>query len=187
MTVFIKNMVCVRCKMAVQTVLESLNIDYVLIQLGKAHLKTNLTGEEQKKLNHALKHYHLELMEDTKKILTEQIKILIIELLQRGPGENHEKLSVYLSKNLHYDYTYLANTFSETEGRTIERFYIENRVERVKELLVYETLNITEIAYKMNFSSVAHLCLQFKKVTGNTPSMFKKLCESESFVWRTCE
>lgn len=179
-------MVCVRCKMAVKSVLENLHIQYQSVELGRVQLNDVLTTEQQKNVNTALQFYELELMDNTRKILVERIKTAILELLHNGPGDTR-KLSVYLSESLHYDYTYLANIFSETEGRTIERFYIENRVERVKELLVYESLTVTEIAYKMNYSSVAHLCLQFKKVAGKTPSMFKKLCESDNFVWRKCE
>ena len=126
-------------------------------------------------------------MEDRRKIITEQIKVLILQLFQAPDINLQQKFSDYLSKSLFYDYTYLANIFSETEGSTIERFYIVSRVERVKELIVYEKMNITEIAYELNYSSVSHLCQQFKKVTGQTPSEFKKLCESEDFVWRNCE
>jgi AraC-like DNA-binding protein len=94
------------------------------------------------------------------------------------------KLSAYLSKKLNYEYTYLSNMFSELEGSTIERFYIVNRIERVKELIVYDDLSLSEIAYQLKFSSVSHLCQQFKKVTGETPSDYKKLCESNDYVWR---
>lgn len=112
---------------------------------------------------------------------------MIIETFNDSQNEMLLKLSEYLSKSLNYDYTYLSNIFSEMEGSTIERFYIVTRIERVKELIVYEGLTISEIANQLNYSSVSHLCLQFKKVSGQTPSMFKKRCESEDFVWRTCE
>ena len=186
MNIYIKNMVCVRCKMAVQAVLESLNIDYLRIELGRVSLATDLTLAEQEVLNSSLKKYELELMEDKRKILVERIKTLIIELFH-SPEEIHLKFSAHLSRTLQYDYTYLSNVFSELEGSTIEKFYITQRIERVKELLVYEGLNATEISHYLNFSSVSHLCLQFKKVTGHTPSSFKKLCASEDFVWRKCE
>lgn len=180
-------MVCVRCKMAVQSVLERLHIDYLTIELGRVKLAGDITREQQNELNNALLYYQLELMEDRKKILVEQIKVLIIDMFHSSYVDVQVKFSEYLSKSLYYDYTYLANSFSEMEGYTIERFYIVNRIERVKELMVYEALSLTEITYKLNFSSVSHLCLQFKKVTGLTPSMFKKLCESHDYVWRTCE
>ena len=187
MTVYIKDMVCVRCKMAVQSVLEALQIGYESIELGTVKLQSSITREQQRALNEALKHYRLELMDDKRKILVERIKVLIIDMF-RSPGSSLQlRFSEYLSKKLFYDYTYLANIFSELEGYTIERFYITTRIERAKELIVYESLNVTEIAYHLNYSSVAHLCLQFKKVTGQTPSGFKKLCESGLLVWRTCE
>ena len=187
MILYIKNMVCLRCKMAVQSVLEEYNIPYHKIELGKAVLCGVLTPDERNSVNTGLSRYKLELMEDKKKILVERIKVLIIELAQSSHDEKRLKLSEYLSKNLDYDYTYLSNTFSELERSTIERFYIVTRVEKVKELIIYEDLNITEIAYRLHYSSVSHLCLQFRKVTGHTPSMFRKLCESEDFVWRTGE
>lgn len=187
MNIYIKNMVCVRCKMAVQSVLAELHIDYLKIELGKVELAQDITMEQQKKLNNGLQHYQLEILEDRKKILVERVKVLIIDMFHSSNGDIQVKFSEYLSKNLFYDYTYLANTFSEMEGHTIERFYIVTRIERVKELIVYEALSLTEIAYQLNYSSVSHLCLQFKKVTGQTPSTFKKLCESQDFVWKICE
>ena len=180
-------MVCVRCKMAVQSVLEGLEIVYLTVELGRVKIAGELNSEQQKRLNAALKHYELELMDNKKKILVERIKALIIEMFHSPSDEIRLKFSEYLSKSLHYEYTYMANTFSEMEGSTIEKFYILSRIERVKELLVYESLSIKEIAYQLNYSSVSHLCMQFKKVTGHTPSVFKELCESEELVWRTCK
>lgn len=187
MIIYIKNMVCVRCKMAVQSVLEELNIEYLAIYLGKVKLAAALTPEQKNHLPAALKRYELELMENKKSIIAERVKTVIIELLNAPDTETQLKFSEYLSNQLAYDYTYLANTFSETEGSTIEKFYILCRIERVKELMVYEALTLKEIAYRLNFSSVSHLCLQFKKVTGQTPAMFRKLCATEDYVWRTCE
>ena len=177
-------MVCVRCKMAVRTVLENLNIDYSTIELGKVKLKAALTLKQQNELNTALKVYELELMKDRRKILVEKIKTLIIELFHSTKVDLPLKFSNHLSQQLHYDYTYLSNVFSEVEGSTIEKFYICTRIERVKELIVYEGLTITEISHLLNFSSVSHLCLQFKKVTGQTPSRFKALCATDDYVWR---
>lgn len=187
MNIYIKNMVSARCKMAVQSVLETLKIDYLSIELGEVKLAAGLNPEQQKELNTTLKYYELELMDDKKKMLVDRIKSLIIETFHTPNIEMRLKLSEYLSKNLDYDYTCLANIFAETEGSTIERFYITNRIERVKELIMYETLSIEEIADQLNYSSVAHLCHQFKKVTGETPSMFKKLCESSDYAWKMCE
>ena len=171
-------MVCVRCKMAVQAVLEKLKIDYALIEIGKVTLSKDLAPEQLKELNNALKYYELELMDNKKNILVERIKILITNMFYSPDDEIPLKLTYYLSKRLHHEYTYLSNIFSEVEKTTIERFYISTRVQRVKELLVYEGLSIKEISYQLNYSSVSHLCLQFKKVTGQTPSEFKKQFQS---------
>ncbi len=177
-------MVCVRCKMAVQSVLESLNIKYLKIELGKVSLTSDLSLSDQKLLDSALKVYELELMDDKRKILVERIKTLIIELFHGSQAELEHKFSVHLSKQLHYDYTYLSNVFSELEGITIEKYFILTRIERVKELIFYDRLTITEISHRLNYSSASHLCLQFKKVTGQTPIMFKRLCALENYVWR---
>lgn len=187
MTIFIKNMVCVRCKMAVETVLEQLHIKYLSVELGKAKLADEITGEQMAELDISLRKYELELMGDKKKILIERIKTSIIELFQPHKVEIPLKLSVYLSEKLGYDYTYLSNTFSDMEGSTIERYFIDSRIERVKELIVYEKLTISEIAFQLNFSSASHLSLQFKKVTGHTPTKFKSLSESDAYAWRTCK
>ena len=173
--------------MAVQTVLEGLKIDFLSIEMGRVELAGHATTEEKNKINLGLQHYALELMINKKLIVVERIKSLIIQKFHTPDAENALKFSVYLSEILHYDYTYLANIFSEMEGSTIERFYIFNRIERVKELMIYEALSIKEIAYQLNYSSVSHLCLQFKKVTGHTPSGFKKLCDTTDFVWKTSE
>jgi AraC family transcriptional regulator len=187
MIIYIKNMVCVRCKMAVQAVLKGLKIDYLGIELGRVTLAAALDPDKQQKLAEALQHYKLELMDNKKKILAELIKVVIIEIFEAPGKEMLLKFSAYLSSQLQYDYTYLANIFSETEGMTIERFYITYRIERVKELMLYEALTIKQISYLLNFSSVSHLSQQFKKVTGQTPAMFRKLCMSEDYIWKTCE
>ncbi|HEU4901445.1 MAG TPA: AraC family transcriptional regulator [Flavisolibacter sp.] len=185
MTIYIKDMVCVRCKMAVRSVLEELGIAYQKIELGRAVLDRTLTREELVNLNKALKRFELELMSDRNKILTERIKTLILEAIRSPETESGLKLSAFISQHMAYDYTYLANLFSEIEGTTIERFYIENRIERAKELMIYDGLSTKEIAYRLNYSSMSHLCLQFKKVTGYTPADFKKRCQSDDFVWKT--
>jgi AraC-like DNA-binding protein len=173
--------------MAVQAVLEELNIGYTSIELGKVKLTEDLSVQQRSDLDAALRIYELQLMEDKRKILVERVKTLIIELFHSADVELNVKFSAHLSESLQYDYTYLSNVFSELEGSTIEKFYITQRIERVKELLVYEGLSVSEITHQLSFSSVSHLCLQFKKVTGHTPSNFKKLCATENFVWRKCE
>lgn len=177
-------MVCIRCKMAVQAVLEALEIPYTSIELGRVKLANGINAQQRQQLNAALQHYHLALMDDKKRVIAERIKTLIIELLHGKNDVMQLKLSVYLANSLQYDYTYLSNIFSEVQGSTIERFYIVTRIERVKELLIYEDLSITEIAGQLNYSNLSHLCLQFKKVTGQTPSEFKKQSEADDFVWR---
>jgi AraC-like DNA-binding protein len=181
---YIKGMVCVRCVMAVETVLSTLSIPWADISLGKVELQKALTEEELSLVNQGLKEYELELMGDRKKILVERIKTAIIELLHNDLMDNRLKLSEYLSSQLNYDYTYLSNHFSEMEGSTIERFYLVNRIERVKELIVYEGLNVTEISYRLQYSSVSHLCSQFRKIAGCTPADFKRKLSSPDFAWR---
>ena len=131
--------------------------------------------EQLKKLGIALKKSGLLLMDDKRSILVEKIKSAIIELVHYNEEQIKVNLSDYLSKKLNYDYTYLANLFSEVKGITIEKFYLTHKIEKVKELIVYDELSLTEIAYRMRYSSIAHLSNQFKKITGLTPSHFKKL------------
>jgi AraC family transcriptional regulator len=163
MLIYIKNMVCVRCKMAVQVVLEQLQIEYLNIQLGKVKLAGTLSPEQLKKLSVGLSHYQLELLDNRKMIIVSQVKTVIIELFELPEKDMLWKLSDYLSSQLQYDYTYLANIFSEMEATTIEHFYIAYRIEKAKELMLYEGMTIKEISYKLNFSSVSHLSQQFKK------------------------
>jgi AraC-like DNA-binding protein len=135
----------------------------------------NITEEQKNKLNIGLKKSGLSLMDDKKSILVEKIKIIVVELIHYSEVLLKVNFSNYLSEKLNYDYTYLANLFSENQGTTIERFIITHKIERVKELLVYDELSLTEIAYKLHYSSVAHLSNQFKKITGLNPSHFKNL------------
>lgn len=182
MYIFIKNMVCVRCKMIVRTVLEALEIPFVEIELGRVKLPSELSADQRNKLDSALKYYELELMDNAKKILVERIKIAIVEMFHAANGDRILKFSEQLSTSLQYDYTYLANTFSEVENSTIEKFYILKKIERVKELIIYDRLSIKEISYQLSYSSVSHLSKQFKTVTGLTPAGFKKMWESEKYV-----
>jgi AraC family transcriptional regulator len=184
MTLHIKNMVCVRCKMAVKTVLEEIGIPYSSVELGRVQLPVQLSPAQLQLLDMKLRYYELELMSDSRAILTERIKTLILSLLSKGSLEMEWKLSAYLSASLEHDYTYLANVFSSTEGCTIERFFIVSRVEKAKELMIYEGLSIAEVTHRLNYSSVSHFSLQFKKVTGLTPAYFKKLCERDDYIWR---
>jgi len=161
--------------MVVKDELKKLGIQYVVVKIGEADIIEELSPEQVKQLDIALKKSGLLLMDDKKSILVENIKSAIIELVHYTEDQIKVNLSVYLSEKLNYDYTYLANLFSETKGITIEKFYLTHKIEKVKELIVYDELNLTEIAFRMHYSSVAHLSNQFKKFTGLTPSHFKKL------------
>jgi AraC-like DNA-binding protein len=175
MKLFIKNMVCIRCQMVVKAELEKLNIPYTEVKIGEANTVGEITPGQLEELDIGLKKSGLLLMDDKKSILVEKIKSAIIELVHYTDEQIKVNLSDYLSEKLRYDYTYMANLFSEVKGITIEKFYLIHKIEKVKELIVYDELNLTEIAYKMHYSSVAHLSNQFKKYTGLTPSHFKKL------------
>jgi AraC-like DNA-binding protein len=161
--------------MVVKTELEKLGLHFNTVELGEAEVMEEMTQEQLDKLGIALKKTGLELMDDKKSILVERIKAIIIELVHYTDEQIKINLSDYLSEKLNYDYTYLANLFSEVKGTTIEQFYLSHKIEKVKELLVYDELNLTEIADKLHYSSVAHLSNQFKKMTGLTPSHFKNL------------
>jgi len=168
-------MVCIRCKMLVKSELDKLGVHYTSVELGEAEIKDNISQEQLDRLNIALKKTGLELMDDKKSILVEKIKAVIIELVHYNEEQVKVNLSDYLGKKLNHDYTYLASLFSEVKGITIEQFYLVHKLEKVKELLVYDELNLTEIAFLLNYSSVSHLSNQFKKMTGLTPTHFKQL------------
>jgi AraC-like DNA-binding protein len=176
-------MVCVRCKMAVEAVLKETGISFHSVVLGRAILAAELTASQKVKLQNGLQHYGLELMEDQTKILVERIKTEIISLLH-SEESLQLKLSVYLSRVLDYNYTYLANTFSEKEGITLEHYFIAQRVERAKELMLYENMSSAQVADVLEYSSPSHFSVQFKKITGMTPAEFKKLSQSDKFEWR---
>jgi len=175
MKLFIKYMVSLRCKMLVKAELENLGLQYTTVELGEVNLINDITTEQREQLDRSLKKAGLELMDDKKSMLVEKIKNVIIEMIHYADEPPLTKYSVFISEMLNYDYTYLSNLFSEVQGTTIEHFIIIHKIERVKELLVYDDLNLTEIAYKLHYSSVSHLSNQFKKTTGLTPSHFKKL------------
>jgi YesN/AraC family two-component response regulator len=168
-------MVCIRCKMVVKEELTKLGIHFTTVELGEVEVIGNVSVEQHEQIKKALLRSGLELMDDKKSILIQKIKNVIIELVHYSEEPLTVNFSEYLNQKLNYDYTYLANLFSEVQGTTIEKFLIAHKIERVKELLVYNELNLTEIAYRMHYSSVAHLSAQFKKVTGLTPSHFKQL------------
>lgn len=168
-------MVSIRCKMIVKSELTLLGLHPIVIELGEVEVKENITSEQLKKLKFALLKSGLELMEDKKAILIEKIKNIIINMVHYSDAMPKINFSNYLSEKLDYDYTYLANLFSEVAGITIEHYIIAHKIERVKELLLYDELNLTQISYLLNYSSVAHLSSQFKKVTGLTPTYFKHL------------
>jgi len=161
--------------MAVKEELTKLGLHLVSIELGEAEITEKISIAQHDQLNIALMRSGLELMDDKKSVLIQQIKTVIIELVHTSKEPLLIKFSEFLSQKLNHDYTYLANLFSEVQGSTIEKFYITHKIERVKELLIYDELNLTEIAYLMHYSSVSHLSAQFKKVTGLTPSYFRKL------------
>ena len=168
-------MVCSRCQMVVKTELEKLGVRYVDVNIGEVNTIEDVPRDKLDQLDMALRKAGLMLMDDKKSILVEKIKGAVIELVHYTEEQINTNLSDYLSEKLNYDYTYLANLFSEVKGITIERFYLTHKIERVKELIVYDELNLSEIAYKLHYSSVAHLSNQFKKITGLTPTHFKKL------------
>lgn len=161
--------------MLVKSELAKLGLHYAYVELGEADVMEEITNEQLIQLGNALKKDGLELMDDKKSILVEKIKTIIIELVHDNDDQIKVNLSDYLGEKLNHNYTYLANLFSEIKGTTIEKFYLAHKVEKVKELLVYEELTLSEIAYRLNYSSVAHLSTQFKKMTGLTPSHFKNL------------
>ena len=168
-------MVSIRCKMIVKEELKKLGIHYVAVDLGEVEIMENITELQREQIKTTLLKSGLELMDDKNAMLIEKIKNVIVEMVHYTDELPKIKFSDYLSKKLNYDYTYLANLFSETEGTTIEHFIILHKIERVKELIIYDELNLTEIAYKLHYSSVGHLSNQFKKTTGLTPSFFKTL------------
>ena len=168
-------MVSNRCKMAVKEELKKLGLHFIVVDLGEVEIMETISFDQREKLKLSLFDSGLELMDDKRAVLIEKIKTTIIEMVHNSDEMIKTNFSDYLSAKLNHDYTYLANLFSEVQGTTIEHFIINHKIERIKELIIYDELNITEIAWKMNYSSVAHLSNQFKKVTGLSPSHFKQL------------
>ena len=168
-------MVSNRCKMMVKDELKKLGLHFIIIDLGVIEIMENISPEKREMLKKGLLESGLELMDDKRAILIEKIKNVIIDMVHYADEPIKINFSDYLSEKLNQNYTYLANLFSEIQGTTIEQFVISHKIERIKELIIYGELNITEIAWKMNYSSVAHLSAQFKKMTGLSPSHFKQL------------
>lgn len=178
MTLHIKNMVCLHCIMALKQLLKELDISYNHIELGAIILNEKLSKEKLAELSTGLNTLGLALIDDRRSRIIEKIKTTIINLMHEDDDDDEKRnqnISSILSRELNYDYNYLSNLFSESEGITIEKFVIAQRIDRVKELLVYDELTLSEIAYRLGYTSTAHLSNQFKKITGLTPSYFKKI------------
>lgn len=175
MKLLIKNMVSLRCKLIVRSELEKMNLPFTVVELGEVEIANDLTSKQQQELKISLLKFGLELMEDKKSMLIEKIKNIIVEMIHYSDEPPMLNFSAYLSEKLDYDYNYLSNLFSEVKGTTIEHFIISHKIERAKELLVYNELTLTEIAEKLHYSNVAHLSNQFKKVTGLTPTFFRAM------------
>lgn len=172
---FIKYMVSLRCKMMVKEELQKLGLHYVIVDLGAVEILEDISVEQRVQLKKNLIKSGLELLDDKKSVLIEKIKNIIIEMIHYSDELTKVNYSDYISEKLGHDYTYLANMFSEVKGITIQQFIIIHKIERVKEMLIYDELNLTEISYKLHYSSVAHLSNQFKKITGLTPTFYKQL------------
>ena len=168
-------MVSNRCKMAVKEELKKLGLHFIVVELGEVEIMEDISPEQREEIKIALLSTGLELMDDKRAILIEKIKNAVIEMIHHSNELMKKNFSGYLSEKLNHNYTYLANLFSEVQGTTIEQFIISHKIERIKELIIYGDMNITEIAWEMNYSSVAHLSNQFKKATGLSPSHFKNL------------
>ena len=177
MKIYIKNMACESCKVFVKEALEELDIKPVKVELGEIETKENISDEEKLELNKKIKKVGLELLEKKQGVLIEKIRKVMVDYVYKSDTKPNLKFSVLLSEELDQNYTYLANFFSEVEATTIEQFIIALKIERIKELISFGEDSFSEIAYKLHYSSVAHLSTQFKKVTGLTPSHFKALKE----------
>ena len=172
---YIKYMVSLRCKLMVKEELKKLGIKYVVIDLGVVEILEDISPEQHDQLKQNLLKSGLELLDDKRSILIERIKNVIVEMIHYSEELPKVNYSDYISEKLGYDYTYLSNIFSEVKGITLQQYIIIHRIEKVKELLIYDELNLTEISYRLQYSSVAHLSNQFKKITGLTPTFYKQL------------
>jgi AraC-like DNA-binding protein len=168
--------------MIVKEELSKLGLHYTIVELGEVEIIGNISAGQYEQIRAALLKFGLELLEDRKSVLIQKIKSVIIELVHYTEEPLPVKFSIFLSQKLKFSYTYLSNLFSETQGVSIERFYIVHKIERVKELLVYDELSLSEIAHRMNYSSAAHLCAQFKRMTGLTSSDFKHIKNNKRYM-----
>lgn len=175
MKIYIKNMACLSCKVVVKEALEELKIEPIKVELGEIETRKELTDAEKEKLNNKIRKVGLEILEGKQAAIIEKIRKVVVDYVYHTEEKIITNFSDYLSKKLNYNYTYLANLFSEVEVSTIEQYVIAMKVERIKELIMFEDMTLTEISYKLHYSSVAHLSAQFKKVTGLTPTHFKRL------------
>lgn len=177
MKIYIKNMACESCKFVVQKALDELDISVLKIELGEIETKSDVTDEEKSKLNTKIRKVGLELLENKQGVLIEKIRKVIVDYVYKTEEKPTVKFSVFLSRELNHNYTYLSNFFSEVEATTIEQYLISLRIERIKELIINDELTFSEIAEKLHYSSIGHLSNQFKKITGLSPSHFKTLKE----------
>ncbi|MDB5229856.1 MAG: transcriptional regulator, AraC family [Chitinophagaceae bacterium] len=177
MKIYVKNMACESCKVVVRVALEELDIHAVKIELGEIETKADVTDDEKRQLNRIIKKAGLELLEKKQGIIIEKIRKVMVDYVYNSDEKPTANFSTLLSRELNHNYTYLSNFFSEIEATTIEQYVISLKIERIKELIVLEEYSLSEIANKLHYSSVAHLSNQFKKVTGVTPSHFKRLKE----------
>jgi AraC-like DNA-binding protein len=179
-------MISSRCKILVRDLLNEMGLHFIMIELGEVDVMENISNSQREYLRSELQNAGLELMEDKRTILLEKIKYTILDVINNRDEDKRLNFSHYLSEKLGYNYNYLASIFSEASGTTIEQYMIVQKIERVKELISYEELSIAEIAWKMNYSSAAHLSNQFKKVTGFSPSQFKNLKNKNVLLWAKC-
>lgn len=175
MRLYVKYMVSLRCKMMVKEELKKLGLHHVSVELGVVEILEDIDQEQRDEFKKNLLRSGLELLDDNKSILIEKIKGVVAEMIHYSDELPEVNYSDYISEKLGYDYTYLANTFSEVKGITLQHYIILHKIERVKELILYDELNLTEISFKLHYSSLAHLSSQFKKITGLTPSYYKKM------------
>ncbi len=173
MELYIKNMVCPRCKMAVETILKEEDLAYIKVELGEVLLKNEAANWQLERLKRKLEAMGFELLDDHRKMMIDKVKNILIELVQTGDIDEHFALSAYISKNIHKEYSTVSKLFTQLESITLEQYFILQKIEKVKEWLVYDELSLSEITYKLGYSSVGYLSNQFKRITGLTPSAFK--------------
>lgn len=175
MRLFIKNMVSIRCKMVVKAELAKMNLNFTVWEFGEVEIEEKIGETQHDILKVALARHGLELMDEKTAAIIDKIKRVIVEMIHYNEEQPFVKNSHYLSEKLNLNYTYISNLFSEIKGITIEQYIISQKIDRAKELLIHSDLSLTEISFRLHYSSVSHLSNQFKKVTGLTPSFFKKL------------